>query len=155
MQLRLPSRPCSRFPTAQRCLDALLPSAFAPARCATLAWLPAPYTSLPQVFLLYGFEREVAPVVKRADWEKRPFGAHMDVARMVALQVWLLLLCEGVGQCAVAGRAHSGEGGSMIIRQHGKLAWRLQGPRACRHPCCTAAWLPSLKSRLLLVGPCS
>lgn len=40
-----------------------------------------------QVFLLYGFEREVAPVVKKADWEKRPFGAHMDVARMVALQV--------------------------------------------------------------------
>lgn len=39
------------------------------------------------MFLLYGFEREVAPVVKKADWEKRPFGAHMDVARMVALQV--------------------------------------------------------------------
>ncbi|PRW57867.1 NPL4 1 [Chlorella sorokiniana] len=38
------------------------------------------------VFLLYGFEREVAPVVKKADWEKRPFGAHMDVARMVSLQ---------------------------------------------------------------------
>lgn len=40
-----------------------------------------------QVFLLYGFEREVAPAVKRAEWEKRPFGAHMDVAKMVALQV--------------------------------------------------------------------
>lgn len=39
-----------------------------------------------QVFLLYHFEREVAPAVKKADWEKRPFGAHMDVARMVAAQ---------------------------------------------------------------------
>ena len=29
---------------------------------------------------------QVAPAVKKADWEKRPFGAHMDVARMVALQ---------------------------------------------------------------------
>ncbi len=50
-----------------------------------------------QVFLLYGFEREVAPAVKKADWEKRPFGAHMDVARMVALQVRLcgvLWCCE-------------------------------------------------------------
>jgi hypothetical protein len=39
-----------------------------------------------QVFLLYHFEREVAPAVKKADWEKRPFGAHMDVAALVAAQ---------------------------------------------------------------------
>ncbi|KAL4446805.1 hypothetical protein ABPG77_008049 [Micractinium sp. CCAP 211/92] len=38
------------------------------------------------VFLLYHFEREVAPAVRKADWERRPFGAHMDVATMVAAQ---------------------------------------------------------------------
>ncbi|PSC72970.1 NPL4 1 [Micractinium conductrix] len=38
------------------------------------------------VFLLYHFEREVQPAVKKSDWEKRPFGAHMDVAKMVSLQ---------------------------------------------------------------------
>ncbi|KAL4856070.1 NPL4-like protein 1 [Chlorella vulgaris] len=38
------------------------------------------------VFLLYHFEREVAPAVKKADWQKRPFGAHMDVAALVAAQ---------------------------------------------------------------------
>ena len=45
-----------------------------------------PCHATPQVFLLYHFEREVQPAVKRADWERRPFGAHMDVARMVAAQ---------------------------------------------------------------------
>lgn len=39
------------------------------------------------VFLLYHFEREVAPAVQKSDWEKRPFGKHMDIEQMVAQQV--------------------------------------------------------------------
>lgn len=38
------------------------------------------------VYLLYHFERQVAPVVTRHEWEKRPFGAHMDIEAMVAKQ---------------------------------------------------------------------
>lgn len=52
-------------------------------RCAHPA-TPPPLRG--QVFLLYHFEREVAPAVRKADWERRPFGAHMDVATMVAAQ---------------------------------------------------------------------
>lgn len=55
-----------------------------PNPCAHLN--PSTHILAPQVFLLYHFEREVAPAVKRADWERRPFGAHMDVASMVAAQ---------------------------------------------------------------------
>ena len=60
--------------------------------CRAASWLtgtdplhPTPPSC--QVFLLYHFEREVQPAVKKSDWEKRPFGAHMDVAKMVSLQV--------------------------------------------------------------------
>lgn len=53
------------------------------------------------MFLLYHFEREVAPAVKKADWEKRPFGAHMDVAKMVALQVAWQNSCRALLAVAV------------------------------------------------------
>ena len=66
----LPCQPALQLPRL-RCLPCLL---------APCSHPPA------QVFLLYHFERQVAPVVKKHDWEKRPFGAHMDVAAMVAAQ---------------------------------------------------------------------
>jgi hypothetical protein len=56
-------------------------------RCLPCLCCLAPCSHPPaQVFLLYHFERQVAPAVKKHDWEKRPFGAHMDVAAMVAAQ---------------------------------------------------------------------
>eukprot|EP00887_Chlorella_sp_A99_P003425 scaffold7.g3425.t1 len=38
------------------------------------------------VYLLYHFERQVAPVVTRHEWEKRPFGAHMDIEAMTRIE---------------------------------------------------------------------
>lgn len=49
-----------------------------PARSCPACWL--------QVYLLYHFERSVQPAIKKSDWERRPYGTHMNIEEMVAKQ---------------------------------------------------------------------
>jgi len=38
------------------------------------------------VYLWYDMEREIEPAYKKSEFEKRPFGAHMDVEKLMAKQ---------------------------------------------------------------------